>query len=1175
MSPSQAQQSAPMPRFDLINNEIRRIQKLQGGGVSHYLQVAKDKVVAGTRPVRESGALLMADVWKPAVLLTPKWPMRVGIDEQLRMMSHLGAIETITNLVPGMNRLRQVYGAKIAQSELQNVMDDFLARFDQLVAELGGDPDALELGAKVELVGGRAGIDNLAAKMVKEQIGRLGNRRMMASAGLRGGVVGYLFAPPVGFAYAAVSGMSRRRRVIQAAQRQTALNFGDALLTDARRILNDVATDPDAARAAEQMLARGESIVNMVSADAAAANVPQALRSQLDTADELLREAGMGSLNVGGAKMPSAFGDSTAQIEQISSRVSAGNGMSQFLRGAWADTKRSFEKFEAGLDWERFDVLVDDASHFNTAFSRTANQFTPKGPDFRANFYDVVWGEMPAADRAQQLAANFATDPNMRLQFGIPNSMPAEQILEASEIMVRNYDEFLPRIPEFMELRDTVRAGGSIEWSDVQRILEEIGGGNRLEIPELDWQRVVNDNPNWWKDRSFSVPTSESDLVAEGVYFFVDEPGAARAEMTRALDGLGGPAEARQHALLREMQAQGKVNTETLYRAASTDGPGRFPESWTTDRSVAEQFMELRREEGETMRLLEAAPGTMTELKLDDYVPLIESRFGREYRVVNPGEVVAVPTEVLRGGQTWRQVLRNIREGNGSPAAPGFGRSISPDPLGMNHQRIGLIGARGNAIVESLFESYGTFPTDELARSPFFRSKYEGEVTRQLEMFADPDGQVRLSQGALDQIEKASRDYALERTRDLLYDLAEETRFGEVTGNIMPFYNAWQEVLSRWVGLTVDNPYFTAKMVRLYQAEWNAPTLGIEEVFIPDDSDDPDGDGSTYLTFRLNSPAWDEDGNQLDTVFDMMPESVRNLLIPQVMRDADQTIRFSKDGLNTMLQASTPGFGPLVTVPVSEAILAEPGLEEAFGFMFPFGHPEGGFGDRLMSQAPTWIRSMKEGFLGGPSTERVVQRMFRDIVVQQAEAGDPVNFADPVKVNELIAAANRRAQEFNLFRAFTGFVSPTSTTALSPYEPLVQAMRDLRSEYPGDERTAQGVFLERYGEDLFTLTARMTRLNDGVSASLEAEEMYMENQELIAAYPEIGGWLSGSVGAADEQFAFSQAAYRRQMNSQISETDPRRRRDRKSPLETVTDVEADAGWRAWSETSDSGANDSG
>lgn len=119
------------------------------------------------------------------------------------------------------------------------------------------------------------------------------------------------------------------------------------------------------------------------------------------------------------------------------------------------------------------------------------------------------------------------------------------------------------------------------------------------------------------------------------------------------------------------------------------------------------------------------------------------------------------------------------------------------------------------------------------------------------------------------------------------------------------------------------------------------------------------------------------------------------------------------------------------------------------------------------------------------------------------------------------------------------------------------------------EKEANALFLRTYGEELFGLTARMTRLNDGVASSIEAEEGYQQHQELIQAHPEIGAWVSGSIGAVDEKFTFSQAAYRRQMNMDLSpETPGVKRRERLSPFETMAQAEIKLGWMKYTDLND-------
>ena len=107
--------------------------------------------------------------------------------------------------------------------------------------------------------------------------------------------------------------------------------------------------------------------------------------------------------------------------------------------------------------------------------------------------------------------------------------------------------------------------------------------------------------------------------------------------------------------------------------------------------------------------------------------------------------------------------------------------------------------------IERAFASIGGLPTDNLVRNPFFRARYEVAFRRRVQSQVDLEtGDLRMTGDQINAMSDAARTQALKETRELLYDLAENTRFGELVANIMPFYGAWQEVISRWIGITLS-----------------------------------------------------------------------------------------------------------------------------------------------------------------------------------------------------------------------------------------------------------------------------------------------------------------------------------------------------------------------------------
>ncbi len=1034
-SPSQVKASMVQPRYDIVQRQVEMAQARAGRGAQKVAVTVGD-VTRGSmtklRPVLDSPQ----QAWRSGMLLRPAWPMRVGIDEQLRAMADMGALTTLGNLVtafPEMRRafalhnlegideateigqLTRVLQERAGQRTAADQIDDITRQLDEQLEQYGRvtDMPAAEGARRTELIqqrmrlraegdpslldlleaAGPDGLNDAVKQLVREKVlayrnqaGRRSNlRRLSLNAAVKGGGVGvFMGNPVVGAVYGFAAYAGKRRRINQALERKAALNYAGALRNEAELMLRQI-TDADGGdlAAIRKLQDDASYIEELVQREVDGASD---VRNAFDAAEELMQQAGVGGVHIGGVTFRNAFGDDPRYQEQIRANVSASRSQSAVYSGARADAQRQVERFQ-DVDWRVFDALED--GDISKQWERMMNQYTSR--DIDQKFYQVVWSNDDVVVRKQKLTELLENDePLLRSLSNTPSgSIPEGGIREMAGRIIDEYEQVLPS-GQFAKLRDRARAGEIVPWSDVTNTLEA---------------RTAGFDPK---------------------------------------------------------------------------------------KSLTERIQETR-----------------------------------------------------------------------DAGYPNFAKATSPEPLSHASSTRREMMGRAAEHAESLFKMFGTLPTDELARNPMFRVKYERELRRRIELMADQDGTVRLSQRNIDEIEQQAREAALLEVRELMYDLAENTRISEMVGNAMPFFNAWQEVIGRWAGLSVQNPTFVGNAIRIYRRPWEAETLGISEITTEDAEGNVTG---TYLTFRPFGPAFDEDGNET-TIFEALSPAMRNLLIPEPLRDQNATVRFSKDGLNTVVQAPVPGFGPLITIPVREAILQDPSLEETFGFMFPFGHPEGGFLERaFIGNLPTWSKALVDYGTQSQSKERLVQRMFQDIVVERAAAGEPLDWNNDLEVQAAVELANDRAKDFFIFRAAAGLFSPSSTTLLSPYEPLVQEARKLQREH--GTLIGNDMFLEKYGEDFFALTARMTKLNDGVAASIDAEENYMRHQDLVQAHPEVGAWITGSVGATDEQMVFSQAVYRRQQNMELSPGSDQTRRERKTPLEAIGDTQADLGWRAYTELRD-------
>ena len=153
-----------------------------------------------------------------------------------------------------------------------------------------------------------------------------------------------------------------------------------------------------------------------------------------------------------------------------------------------------------------------------------------------------------------------------------------------------------------------------------------------------------------------------------------------------------------------------------------------------------------------------------------------------------------------------------------------------------------------------------------------------------------------------------------------------------------------------------------------------------------------------------------------------------------------------------------------------------------------------------------------------------------------------------------------------LFRTGASLLFPTSVSPMTPYQPLIEEYRELEAEH--GFRVAQSMFLDLYGEDFFALSARMSQFNDGVSSSVEAEQMYMNNTALVQAHPAIGSFVTRSLGSTDGNYAYSSIVSARQYQTELAPGSDENRRELKSGREVMEFADSQLGWKAYSELMD-------
>lgn len=466
----------------------------------------------------------------------------------------------------------------------------------------------------------------------------------------------------------------------------------------------------------------------------------------------------------------------------------------------------------------------------------------------------------------------------------------------------------------------------------------------------------------------------------------------------------------------------------------------------------------------------------------------------------------------------------------------------------IHHQEVTLVlddslSAKARQFANDLFDRIGTVTTDNLSRNPYFRHVYETDMQRRVKAFKTSSGDYELTEQALEAMQESARRKALQETRDLLYDLAERSEFSDMMRNVMPFFNAWQEVLSRWAGLAVENPAWVARASQVLRQDFDVGGY-FQTVEIDDEK---------YFQFRL-------------------PEFAKDVIGSGVFGkaiDEQGTLRFRADSINMVTQV-VPGVGPIVQVAASKIVDYDPDLEDAFRLVLPYGPTRGGgvVGMSLEAFQPAWVKRVTAALSENRSFESQAATIMLTRMAEMADGDRPqIDFGDGAQVAGFLAEVKADATNFMYLRAVASAFSPASVGFHSPYQDYIDQYRRLKAENP---HTADDEFLKillAEGQDgFFPLSARFSKSNEGLPATIEAEETRARYLDLIHRHPDIGGLIIGIEGGG--QARFSAAVYERQLREETSPGSGMTRRERMSLQEILTDSRVREGWVEYGRVND-------
>jgi len=241
---------------------------------------------------------------------------------------------------------------------------------------------------------------------------------------------------------------------------------------------------------------------------------------------------------------------------------------------------------------------------------------------------------------------------------------------------------------------------------------------------------------------------------------------------------------------------------------------------------------------------------------------------------------------------------------------------------------------------ENLFKWLMTNPTNSLSRIPVFKSSYWNKSAELIPISSEKVKQ-KIIKGAreagigekvikrMDDIKSAGADgiddavlienlakgFAVSKVKSLLYDITENRRFWEASRWLFPFGNAYQEVITTWLGIVKRNPQVAAR----FQTTWDGAAQ-------ENDTLDPTGKGFFYKNPANGKVVFNYPGTDL----------LQNWMFKDNVSETDVRVNMPVYAQSINIAASfIPGFGPVVTFPA--AFMFDNFPEESFITRLVFG----------------------------------------------------------------------------------------------------------------------------------------------------------------------------------------------------------------------------------------------
>lgn len=469
--------------------------------------------------------------------------------------------------------------------------------------------------------------------------------------------------------------------------------------------------------------------------------------------------------------------------------------------------------------------------------------------------------------------------------------------------------------------------------------------------------------------------------------------------------------------------------------------------------------------------------------------------------------------------------------------------------LGNMNSAGGRLGASMDNVMSTFYKVMNELPAQHLSRNPLFAQLYRSHLKDTVKNWDKRGGATHLTPDQYSTLENAARKLALRDTKALVFNMDYEARIAYALRFMAPFFGAQLEAWTRWSRIVADKPQILARAALAYQAPARA---GLATTY---DGDHVDGYG--YATNSETGEKYKVDKS----------EQFVNLPIPEDMKPAlagamgmDVTdLRIPLNSLNLVLQnepAFSPGFGPLVQVPVNEFITGGKLGPMEYEGQYQYGDlvqelgilPFGPSKDSSEMLTPTWMQRFFHA-----DDESSKEYIGNFTLIMNTEMWRYENGGRDTKPTA--KEIQDKARKYTFFTALSSYISPFKPDFKNPLQFYMDAYKKIQQTGIEDPQKA---FLDKYGDSMWMFTSALSKTNSGLPPTMGGVKIQQKYQDLIDTLddPSLARLIEGGM-TGDE---FSKTAYVYQLTNEIQTGSGIMGRQKLSPQEAMDRQEADRGW---------------